>query len=164
MTNFKETSILKPQNNIKLGHKVANIALTNGSLEKINLYDIQGDWKIISTFPSIDTSVCDIQTKKIYEIAKAKNITLINVSTDLPFALSKWCMLNNISDITILSDYNGINLGKELGIVIDGFNLLYRTIFILNKENELVYYQFVQKVTDQIDFDNLSEFISIKII
>ncbi|MEG2198362.1 MAG: redoxin domain-containing protein [Malacoplasma sp.] len=164
MTNFKETSILKPQNNIKLGHKVANVALTNGTLGKINLYDIPGDWKIISTFPSIDTSVCDIQTKKIYEIAKAKNITLINVSTDLPFALNKWCMLNNISDINILSDYNGINLGKELGIVIDGFNLLYRTIFILNKENELVYYQFVQKVTDQIDFDNLSEFISIKII
>lgn len=162
--NFKEISISKPQNNIKVGHKVANVSLMNTSLEKINLYDFDEEWKILSIFPSIDTSVCDIQTKKIYEIAKSKNIALINISADLPFAFKKWCMANNIENINILSDYNGLNLGHELGIVIDGFNLLYRTIFILNKNNEIVYYQFANKVSEQIDFDNINEFISINIV
>lgn len=162
--NFKEISISKPQNNIKVGHKVANVSLVNTSLETIHLYDFNEEWKILSIFPSINTSVCDIQTKKIYEIAKSKNITLINVSADLPFAFQKWCALNNLDDINVLSDYNGLNLGHELGIIIDGFNLLYRTIFILNKDNEIVYYQFANKVVDQIDFDNVNEFISTKIV
>lgn len=162
--NFKEISISKPQNNIKVGHKVANVSLVNTFLEKVNLYDFDQEWKILSIFPSIDTSVCDIQTKKIYEIAKSKNITLINISADLPFAFKKWCMLNNVDDINVLSDYNGLNLGHELGVVIESFNLLYRTIFILNKNNEIIYYQFANKVSDQIDFDNVNEFISINII
>ncbi|WP_052664034.1 redoxin family protein [Mycoplasmoides alvi] len=157
--NIREFSLTKPKNEkVKIGYLVQNVELIDKNLNFINLYSLKGK-KIISCFPSIDTGICDTQTKSLYELIKEKQISLINVSVDLPFALGRWCISNELPNINLYSDYLGMNLGHELGIIIDNANLLYRSLFILDENNKIVYFQLADKVSSALNFDEIKNFL-----
>ncbi|WP_052663064.1 thiol peroxidase [Mycoplasmoides pirum] len=148
---------------VKIGYEIKNIELIDKDLNFHSLYEIHGK-KIISIFPSIDTGICDTQTKEMYKLAKEKNIELINVSADLPFAHKRWCLANELIDAKLLSDYNELKLGHELGIVIPEANLLYRSVFILDENNKIIYIQFAEKVGSSLDFNQIKNFLNANLI
>lgn len=117
--------------------------------------------KIISTFPSIDTGVCQTQTKHFNdEFSKNKKIALINVSSDLPFAFKNWCAKNDAENLIMLSDYRDHSFAKSYGINICNANLVYRAVFVLDKNNKIVYMQLADKISEHLDYQKLANFIN----
>lgn len=116
--------------------------------------------KVISLFPSIDTSVCDLQTRKIAELAsKFTNIEFISISLDLPPAIKKWCHANSLENLVIVSDYKEREFGKKTGLLINELKLLARGLIVLNEKNIIKYVDICSEVADMPNFDKLESLL-----
>lgn len=144
---------------LKIGQKAPEFCLAKldgRTIDDVHLSDLGNKIKIISTFPSIDTGVCDLQTKLFYEKYKNNSsITIVNVSADLPFAFKKWCVNNNIDNLIMLSDYRDHSFAKAYGINIHGANLIYRSVIILDQNNNIVYTQYAKEIPTPLDFEDI---------
>lgn len=162
--NLKEKVQLENQP-LKVGDIAPNFSLTNienKMVYEVKLSDLKQDTiKIISTFPSIDTGVCDLQTKTFNQkYGKNPKITLINVSTDLPFAFKRWCEANSLENAILLSDYKDHSFAKSYGINIVGANLIYRSIFILDQNNKILYIQYSNAVGEHLNYQEVDNFLN----
>ncbi|MBD5446039.1 MAG: thiol peroxidase [Mycoplasma sp.] len=148
---------------MKIGDKIPNFTLSkleNTVIKDVTLNNLENKIKIFSTFPSIDTGVCELQVKNFnQEFSNHEKFMLINVSADLPFAFSKWCAGENIENLILLSDYKNHKFGKDFGINIKNVNLLYRTVFVTDKNNVLIYIQYAKKLSDSLDLNDLRDFL-----
>lgn len=147
---------------LEVGEIAPDFRLTNENLDDVSLKDFADKkYKIISTFPSINTSVCNKQTKTFNEeFSNNKDIVILNVSCDLPFAFKDWCASNNLENVIGLSDYKNHNFGKNYGINIVDFDLLYRSVFILDENNKIIYIQFAKVISDELDFNEIRNFVN----
>ncbi|BAC44187.1 thiol peroxidase [Malacoplasma penetrans] len=133
--------------------KLDNFAICDVSLE-----DFGKKIKIISCFPSIDTGVCDMQTKKLFsEYGNNEKIVLLNVSSDSLFAFNKWCLANEAQNTVMLSDYRDHTFAKAYGVNIKDANLIYRSIFIIDEFNFVKYIQLSKGLTDELDFVQIKQ-------
>lgn len=163
MASLVGTKLKLKDKMLSVGSLAPNFLLTNIDLDDLSLEHFRNKRiKIISTFPSINTSVCDLQTKKFNQLfANRDDIVVINVSMDLPFAFKNWCDVNNMgNNIVMLSDYKTHQFGKSYGVLIADFNLLYRACFVLDEENKLVYFQYANSIADNLNFDEVINFIN----
>lgn len=126
------------------------------SLDEVRLGDFRGKIKVITSFPSADTPVCDLQLKEFNKRAAAlsEDIVIIGISKDLPFAQKRFCELNNIKHVTTLSDYRYASFGLNYGLLIKELNLLARAVLIVDKDDALRYMQVVSEITHQPDYDD----------
>lgn len=132
------------------------------SICDLKLEDLGRKIKVISCFPSIDTGVCDLQTKKLLsEYGNNENIALLNVSVDLVFAFSKWCAANgnNIENIYMLSDYRDHSFAKAYGVNIKDANLIYRSLFIIDEFNFVKYIQLARGISEELNFTEIKQAI-----
>jgi thiol peroxidase len=134
-------------------------------LKEISLADFKGKIKVISSFPSLDTPVCDLQVKEFNKraVAFSSDIVVLGISKDLPFAQKRFCSMNEIKNEVVLSDYKFSSFGINYGLLIKELNLLARAVVILDKNDILRYIQVVNELTDAIDYEgtlnNLEEII-----
>lgn len=143
---------------LNVGDTLKDFALTDFSLNDLSLNDFKGKIKLFSTFPSIDTGVCDLQTKELLKmVSNLKNTVLINVSMDLPFAFKRWCNNGDLKNAFLLSDYKTHNFAKNCGLHIKFFNLLYRAFFIVDKNNKVIYFQKSNKIGEPLDFEAIKK-------
>ncbi|XPV76665.1 MAG: thiol peroxidase [Desulfovibrio sp.] len=140
---------------LKIGEKVPDFSLADNDLSPKNLADYAGKVLIISAVPSLDTPVCDMETRRFNTEAGnlSDEITILTVSMDLPFAQKRWCGAAGVESVTTLSDYRGAEFGKNWGVLIEELHLLSRTIFVVAKDGTLAYQQTVAEVTDEPDYD-----------
>lgn len=158
--NIKEEELVLEDLPIQIGEQAKDFVLSDFTLNDVKLSDFENKYKIISCFPSIDTGICDIQTKTLIEkIKNKKDAVLLNVSMDLPFAFKRWCNDESYDNIYLLSDYKTHQFAKDYGIHIKYFNLCYRSIFILDKDNKIVYKQLSKKIGQALEFNEILEFI-----
>ena len=113
-----------------------------------------GSIKIISTVPSLDTPVCDAETRRFnQEVATLpENVVLLTVSMDLPFAQKRWCAAAGIDRVVTLSDYRERAVGMQYGVMIEGLLLLSRAVFVVDADNIIRYIQQVPEVTTEPDY------------
>ncbi len=122
-----------------------------------NLSDVGGA-KIISVIPSIDTPVCQMQTRRFNREASTwKNVTVITISSDLPFTQARWCGIEGINNILIVSDYLNRDFGKKTSLLIDGIQILSRAVFLLDRTNKITYVEYVQNIIDEPNYDELKK-------
>lgn len=161
MPSLVGTKLKLEMKKLEVGQIAPDFKLTNINLDDVSLKDFSDKkYKIISTFPSINTSVCNMQTKKFNEeFSKNENLVILNVSCDLPFAFKDWCAANNLENVIGLSDYKNHNFGKSYGVNIVDFDLLYRSVFILDENNKIIYIQFAKVISDELNFDEIKNFI-----
>ncbi|UCG35748.1 MAG: thiol peroxidase [Candidatus Omnitrophota bacterium] len=151
---------------VKEGGQAPTFRLTTNELKEISLSDFEGKIKIITSFPSLDTSVCDLQVKEFNKraLSFSDEVVVVGISKDLPFAQKRFCDANDINNIKILSDYKYSSFGINYGVLIKELNLLARAILIVDKNNVLRYIQVVEELTNAPDYDGalnkLSEVIS----
>ena len=120
------------------------------------LDDILGKVNIISTFPNIDTSVCDKQTRAFYEKAsQVDNVQLVNVSNNDKEALSSWCATNGIE--TLMLRDTDLTFAKDYGIWLPEITHLARSVFVLDKDGKIVYSELVPEVAQEPDYDKAIE-------
>ena len=122
-----------------------------GGLKKITLADLKGKPTILSVVPSLDTGVCQIQTKKFnVELgAMSDKINALTVSRDLPFAMNRFCGAEDIKAMKVGSDYQNGSFGMSYGLMIDELKLLTRAIYVLDASGKVVYGEIVPEVTQE---------------
>lgn len=158
MRDMKKETLEFDGNLLKVGDTLKDFALTDFTLNDLSLKDFNGKIKLFSTFPSIDTGVCDLQTKELLKIvSNLKDTVLINVSMDLPFAFKRWCNKENYDNAYLLSDYKTHEFAKNCGLHIKFFNLLYRAFFIVDQNNKVIYFQKSEKIGEPLNFDEIKK-------
>ena len=136
------------------GAKAPNLSGAKTDLSAWSLSDAGSTVKIISSVPSLDTPVCDIQTKRFNkEAANLDGVTVVTVSLDLPFAQARWCAAANANSHIVLSDYAERDFGKKYGTLIQELKLLTRAVFVLDKDNVVRYVQYVPEITNEPDYE-----------
>lgn len=143
---------------LQQGDKAPGFTVLSNDLKEVTLDDYEGKVKLISVVPSIDTGVCSLQTKRFNEEANAlKDVSVITVSMDLPFAQKRWSEQNDLTNIDMLSDHRLADFGKNYGVLIEELRLLARSIFVVNENNEITYVEYVSEVSDHPDYDKALE-------
>ncbi|WP_425381769.1 thiol peroxidase [Spiroplasma endosymbiont of Polydrusus pterygomalis] len=147
---------------IKVGDSLSFSAVDK-AMNIINLKQFTNKFKIISSVPSIDTKTCALQTIHFNKAAaKLKDLVIITISKDLPFAQSRFCKkLKNNSNFYIWSDYrnNENNFSNTTNLVIDEIQLLARAVIIADKNNKVIYIQVIKEITAEPNYDEVLQFL-----
>ncbi|PHK50918.1 thiol peroxidase [Staphylococcus edaphicus] len=154
---FKQEPVTLLGSQVKTGEVAPEFTLLDNDLNEVNLSTYDGQKKLISVVPSIDTGVCDQQTRKFNEDASEEDGVVLTVSVDLPFAQKRWCASNGLNNVVTLSDHKDLSFGKNYGVVMEGLRLLARSVFVLDKNNKVVYSEIVSEGTDFPDFESALE-------
>ncbi|WP_414046082.1 thiol peroxidase [Macrococcus equi] len=155
---FKNNPITLLGELVTLGTQAPDFSVLDTDLNVKTLADFDGKKKLISVIPSIDTGVCEQQTRKFNEEAgSVDNAVVITISADLPFAQKKWCAANGLDNVVTLSDHKDLSFGTNYGVVMEELRLLARSVFVLNENNEVVYTELVSEGTNHPDYDKAIE-------
>jgi len=140
---------------IKVGDQAPDVILVANDLSEVKLSSFKGKKVIISVVPSIDTPVCDLQTKRFnQEASKLTDVVVLTVSKDLPFAQKRWCGAAGASAVKTLSDFRS-NFGETYGVLIKGLGLLARSIFVINEAGKVTYVQLVKEVASEPNYEEV---------
>jgi thiol peroxidase len=141
------------------GQIAPDFTLTGTALNPVKLSDFKDKVKIISVFPSIDTGVCALQTKRFNrEAAKlGDDIVILCVSKDLPFAQSRFCGAEGIDRVITLSDYKDNEFGEKYGFLLPELGLLTRGVIVVDKDNVVQYVEYVKEVAEEPDYNKAIE-------
>ncbi|MEI6305785.1 MAG: thiol peroxidase [Deltaproteobacteria bacterium] len=136
---------------LKVGDKAPDFSVVDNGLAQVTLASSAGKIRIISAVPSLDTPVCDTETRRFNQEAAnlTNDVVLLTISVDLPFAQKRWCGAAGIDRVTTLSDYRTRSFGKNYGVLIKELLLLSRTIFVIDAKDTIRYIQRVSEVTSE---------------
>lgn len=134
---------------VELGQPLPAAMLSSNDLQAVNITDAKGKVRIISVVPSLDTPTCDVQTHELSEENNGldKNVELITISMDLPFAQARFAKEAKMDNITFLSDYKDREFGNHNGLLIEPLALLARAVIVTDKDNIVRYVQVVPELT-----------------
>ena len=140
---------------VKVGDKAPAFTLLDNGLGEKTLADYAGKVKVISVVPSLDTGVCDAQTRWFNQnVSKlGENVVVLTVSVDLPFAQKRWCGAAGIDQVETLSDHRDLSFGENYGFVLEGLRLLSRGIVVIDKDDVVRYVEYVPEVTSAVNFE-----------
>lgn len=150
-------TLLGPE--LKAGSPAPDFTVLDGDLKEVHLRDYEGKIKIISITPSLDTPVCDLQLRRFnHEAAGLSDaVAVLNISMDLPFAITRFCTAAGIDKVKALSDHRDASFGLAYGVLIKELRLLARSIFIIDKNNGIRYIEVVPEITDHPNYDRALE-------
>src|SRR5690348_7427414 len=139
---------------LKAGDPAPDFNLVDGSLKPVTLKDTGNHVRIISVIPSLDTPVCDAQTKRFNEeAAKLPDVDIFTVSMDLPFAQKRWCGAFGVDKVKMLSDHRDGSFGSAYGTLIKDLRIESRAIFVLDRSNKIRHVEYVKEVADFPNYD-----------
>lgn len=138
---------------IKIGDTAPDFTALTPELSPLSLSSTKGQVRVISIVPSIDTSVCDMQTRWFNEeAAKIDGLTVLSISVDLPFAIKKYCATKGIENIKTLSDHKDLDFGLKYGFVIEELRLLARGTVVIDRDDIVRHVEYVPNVSDHPDY------------
>lgn len=146
-------------NPIKIGDTAPDFTALTKDLQLVSLHDFNGKIVLLSAAPSIDTPVCDLQATRFNQEANAlpDEVQIINITVDLPFALSRFCAAKGIDKIVTLSDHRDLSFGNAYGVVVKEFRLLARSIFLIDRNGTVRYIELVPDITSHPDYEKALE-------
>ncbi len=146
---------------LNAGDVAPDFHVVDHALKTVTLKSSQGKMRLISVVPSIDTSVCELQTKRFNsEAAKLPaDIVLMTVSMDLPFAQARWCGVAGLDRMQMVSDYQAASFGQAYGVLIKELRLLARSVFVIGPDDKIKYVEYVKEVTHHPDYDKVLNFL-----
>lgn len=148
----KPVTLIGPE--LKVGDSAPNFSVLANDLSPVTLDDTKGSVRIISVVPSLDTGVCDQQTRRFNEeAAKLPTVNVLTVSVDLPFAQSRWCGAAGIENVQTLSDHRDLSFGEAYGVLIKEMRLLARAVFVIDSNDQITYVEYVPEVTNHPDYE-----------
>ena len=147
---------------VRVGDVVRNFTVINTDLKPVQFDDYRSyKYRVINVVPSLDTGVCDFQTRKInQELARRKDLVVLTISNDLPFAQLRWCGNSGLEQIITLSDYKDLDFANAFGTLISEYRLQTRAVFVIDQQNKVLYAEYVDEVTNHPNYDALLEFVN----
>jgi len=151
---FKNNPVTLLGNEVKVGEKAPDFKVLANDLSPVTLADTKGQVRLISVVPSLDTGVCDAQTRRFNEEAsKLDNVKILTISVDLPFAQKRWCAAAGIENVQTLSDHRDLSFGKAYGVAIEELRLLARAVFVVNSNDTVTYAEYVSEATNHPNYE-----------
>jgi thiol peroxidase len=145
---------------IRVGQSAPNAELVDNDMQPVSLADYKGKIVILSSVPSLDTPVCDMQTRRFNDEAASlsDDVVILTISMDLPFAQKRWCGAAGVDQVITLSDHRSASFGQSFGLLIKELRLLARSVTVLDQEGIVRYHQLVKETGDEPDYEKaLSE-------
>jgi thiol peroxidase len=143
----KPLTLVGPE--LKVGDAAPDFNVVDLGLKPVTLKDTGNHVRIISVIPSLDTPVCDAQTKRFNEAAASlPGVDVITVSMDLPFAQKRWCTTFAVDRLKMLSDHMDASFGTSYGTLIKELRIESRAIFVLDADNRIRHAEYVKEVAD----------------
>jgi thiol peroxidase len=139
---------------LKVGDKAPAFEVLTKDLFQVTLDDFKNKVCLISVVPSLDTPVCDAQTRRFNELAAGlpPNVEVITISVDLPFAQHRFCGSANIDRVKVLSDYRDLSFGRAYGVLVKETRLLARSVFVIDRSRRVQYAEIVKEITEHPDY------------
>jgi thioredoxin-dependent peroxiredoxin len=155
---FKGSAVNLMGNEVKVGQPAPDFKVQKSAdMTDYTLSASSGKTRIIATVPSLDTPVCDMETKRFNEEAsKLPNVEIVCVSMDLPFAQKRWCGAANVDKVITASDHRDASFGKNYGVLISGGPLdrvLARAVFVIGPDSKLKHVEYVGSIGDHPNYD-----------
>jgi thiol peroxidase len=151
---FKGKPVTLLGNEVKAGDKAPNFTVLANDLSEVTLDDTKGSVRLISVVPSLDTGVCDAQTRRFNEeAANLGDVKILTISVDLPFAQKRWCGALGIKNVQTLSDHRDLSFGKAYGVVIKELRLLARSVFVIDSNDVVTYAEYVSEATNHPNYE-----------
>lgn len=140
---------------LKPGDKAPDFELTANNWSKVRLADSAGKVRLISVVPSLDTRVCDSQTRRFNQEAAnlGDKVAVLTISADLPYAQRRWCGAAGIEQVQLLSDHFNMNFGNGYGTHIQELRLEQRSIFVINENDVVTYVEYIQEFGQQPNYE-----------
>ncbi len=140
---------------VKVGEQAPDFEVLANDLSAVKLSSYRGKVCIISSVPSLDTSVCDIMTRRFNQEAVnlGGDMVVLTISMDLPFAQKRWCGATDVKNVQTLSDHRDASFGTAFGVLIKELRLLARAVFVVDKEGVVRYVQIVSELTNEPDYE-----------
>jgi thioredoxin-dependent peroxiredoxin len=139
---------------LKVGDAAPDFEAVDASLQAVTLEKTGNKVRIFSVVPSLDTPVCDAQTKRFEDTAaKLPDLSILSVSMDLPFAQKRWCGTFGIDHVKMLSDHKTGSFGEHYGTLIKELRIESRAIFVVDRHNKIRYVEYVKEVGDHPNYE-----------
>jgi len=144
-------TLLGPE--LKKGDAAPDFKTVDEKMQPVDLAKTGTGVRIFSVIPSLDTPVCDAQTKKFNEEAPGlPGIEIYTISADLPFAQKRWCSAYGVDRVKMLSDHRDGSFGENYGVMIKDARLLARALFVIGKDNTIQHVEYVSEVANHPDY------------
>lgn len=140
---------------IEVGDKAPDFVVIDNDLKPVRFSSYAGKIVVISAVPSLDTPVCDMETRRFNDEAGrlSDDVVILTISMDLPFAQKRWCGAAGVDRVVTLSDYREAEFGKAYGALIKELRLLARMVFVVDRSGVVRYVQTVKELTQEPDYD-----------
>ncbi|MBE3569250.1 MAG: thiol peroxidase [Bacillales bacterium] len=151
---FKGNPVTLLGNEVKVGDQAPDFTVLANDLSEVTLSDYKGSVRILSSVPSLDTGVCDAQTRRFNEeAAKLDGVKVLTISADLPFAQKRWCASSGLENVITLSDHRDLSFGNAYGVVMKELRLLARAVFVVDSSDKITYVEYVSEGTNHPDYE-----------
>lgn len=150
----KPVTLLGPE--LKAGDVAPDFAVVGNDLKPVRLSDFRGRPVVLLAVPSLDTEICDIETRRFNaEAARLSDeLVVLTVSMDLPFAQKRWCGANGIDRVITASDHRDAAFGVAYGVLIEELRLLARSVFVIDRSGIIRYVQLVRELSEEPDYES----------
>ena len=152
---FKGNPLMLVGSRLSVGEKAPDFEAIANDLSPFKLSEIKGKVLVICSVHSLDTSVCDTETRKFNERATSlgDDVAVLVISMDLPFAQKRWCGATGVKNVQTLSDHKQGNFGSSYGVLIKELRLLARAVFVVDKKGVIRYIQIVDELSHEPDYE-----------
>jgi thiol peroxidase len=141
----------------QVGDKAPDFVAVDNDLNPVSFDSFRGKVCIVSSVPSLDTPVCDMETRRFNDEAGrlGDDVEILTISMDLPFAQKRWCGAAGVDRVQTLSDHRDAAFGQAYGVLIKGLRLLARAVFVVDKEGTIRYIELVKEIASEPDYDSI---------
>ncbi|MGB8227389.1 MAG: thiol peroxidase [Sedimentisphaerales bacterium] len=159
LVTMKGNPIVLLGNAVKVGDKAPDFEVVAKDLSMVKFSSFAGKICIISCVPSLDTSVCDIMTRRFNEeaVKLEDDVVVLAISMDLPFGQNRWCIAADVKNVYIFSDHRTASFGQAYGVLIKDLRLLARAVFVVDRQGIIRYENIVPEIAHEPDYDQALE-------
>jgi thiol peroxidase len=157
LVTFKGNPLTLLGQEVKVGDRAPNFKVVDKAMQPATLESFTGKVKIITAVPSLDTPVCDMETRRFNEEAGKlpEKVAILTISMDLPFAQARWCAAAGVEKVQTFSDYRDCSFGLTYGVLLKELKLLARSVFIVDDQDVIRYVELVPEIAQQPDYDRI---------
>lgn len=140
---------------VKTGDKAPDFTVLDNGFQPVGFSSFKGKVCIVSAVPSLDTSVCDTETRRFNQEAAGlgNDVEILTVSMDLPFAQKRWCGAAGVDRVKVFSDHRDASFGEAYGVLIKELRLLARAVFVVDRDGTVKYVELVKEVSQEPNYD-----------
>lgn len=152
---FKNNPITLVGSEVKVGDQAPDFTVLANDMSPVTLKDSEGKVRLIASVPSLDTGVCDAETRRFNEEVASigGDVAFYTVSVDLPFAQKRWCAAAGIEGVHTVSDYKDLSFGEAYGVHMKELRLLARAVFVIDREGKVTYVEYVPEGTSHPNYE-----------